>query len=129
MDFLRRLAEEKIQEAIRKGEFDNLPGAGKPLPPDDLEHVPEELRMSYKLLKNAGFLPEEMQLRKEMLTLSDLLAACRDDTERTKLQKELSLKKLRYETLMSQRGWSSSSAYAEYQEKMEQKLTKNSPQE
>lgn len=129
MDFMRSLAEEKIQEAIRKGEFDNLPGFGKPLPPDDIEHVPEELRMSYKLLKNSGFLPEEMQLRKELLTLSDLLAACRDDAERTKLAKELSVKKLRYETLMSKRGWAASGAFAEYEENVQRKLTKTSPQE
>jgi hypothetical protein len=122
MDMFRSIAEERIQEAIRRGEFDNLPGAGKPLPPDDLDRVPEELRMSYKLLKNAGFLPEEMQLRKEMLTLNDLLAACRDEAERTKLQRELSMKKLRYEALMADRGWSQSGVFREYGEKIQRKM-------
>lgn len=60
MDIFRIMAEEKIKEAIRGGEFDHLPGAGKPLPPDDMEGVPEELRMGYRLLKNAGILPEEL---------------------------------------------------------------------
>ncbi|MDQ0061572.1 DnaJ family domain-containing protein [Paenibacillus harenae] len=122
MDFLRMLAEEKIREAIRKGEFDNLPGAGKPLPLDDMDSVPEELRVGYKLLKNAGMLPEEMQLRKEMITLGDLISACQNDTERKKLQGQLSAKKLRYQTLMSERGWNSSEAFADYQRQIIQKL-------
>ena len=122
MDMFRAIAEERIREAVRRGEFDNLPGAGKPLPPDDLDQVPEELRMGYKLLKNAGFLPEEMQLRKEMLTLNDLLAACRDEAERTRLQRELSMKKLRYEALMADRGWSQSGVFREYEEKILRKM-------
>ncbi|QNK57839.1 DnaJ family domain-containing protein [Paenibacillus sp. PAMC21692] len=125
MDILRLMAEEKIKEAIRRGEFDNLPGAGKPLPPDDMEGVPEDLRVSYRLLKNAGIVPEEIQLRKEMVTLGDLLAACRNDGERLKLERELSLKKLRYQSLMSARGWQASGAFAEYETKVQQKLTEN----
>lgn len=125
MDMMRMIAEERIREAIRRGDFDNLPGAGKPLPPDDLKGVPEELRISYKLLKNAGALPEEMQLRKEMVTLGDLLSACRNDAEREKLQRELSLKKLRYESLMSERGWHTLGAFNDYEEKIQQKLTED----
>ena len=122
MDIFRAMAEEKIQEAIRRGEFDHLPGLGKPLPPDDLDRVPEELRMSYKLLKNAGVIPEEMQLRKEMITLEELLAACEDDGTRSRLQKELSIKKLRYESLMAQRGWQTSPAFREYDAQIRQRL-------
>lgn len=123
MDIWRIMAEEKIQEAVRRGEFDNLPGAGKPLPPDELEGVPEDLRLSYKLLKNAGALPEEIQLRKEIVTLGELLAACRNDPERRKLQRELSAKKLRYQSLMSERGWHASGAFAEYERQIQEKLT------
>lgn len=123
MDYMRMLAEEKIREAIRRGEFDDLPGMGKPLPPDDLDGVPEELRIGYKLLRNAGVLPEEMQLRKDMVTLGDLIAACRNDNERGKLERELSAKKLRYQALMAERGWSSTGAFAEYEPKIQDKLT------
>ncbi|MCR2807385.1 DnaJ family domain-containing protein [Paenibacillus soyae] len=123
MDIMRMIAEERIREAIRRGEFDNLPGMGKPLPPDELEGIPEELRISYKLLKNAGALPEEMQLRKEMVTLGDLLSACRNDGERERLERELSLKRLRYESLMAERGWQSLGAFDEYERKLQQKLT------
>jgi len=123
MDFIRMLAEERIQEASRRGEFDNLSGAGKPLPPDEMDNVPEELRVGYKLLKNAGLLPEEMQLRKEMVTLGDLLAACRDDAERTKLQRELTAKRIRYQSLMADRGWQTSAAFTEYENQIRQKLS------
>jgi hypothetical protein len=125
MEFINRIAEEKIKEAIRRGEFDNLPGAGKPLPPDDMENVPEELRVGFKLLKNAGLIPEEMQLRKEMVTLNDLLAVCRNDNERKKLQSELSAKRLRYQSLMADRGWLNSEAFAEYEDQIQRKLTEN----
>ncbi len=123
MDIFRLIAEERIKEAERRGEFQNFPGKGKPLPPDELEGVPEELRISYRLLKNAGVLPEEMQLRKDMLTLGDLIAACKSDSERQGLERELSAKKLRYQTLMSERGWSSTGAFAEYEDKIHEKLT------
>lgn len=54
MEFISKLAEVKIQEAIRKEELENLPGKGKPLNLEDLSRVPEDLRVGYILLKNAG---------------------------------------------------------------------------
>ncbi|WP_039839023.1 DUF1992 domain-containing protein, partial [Paenibacillus sonchi] len=65
MSILSWLAEQRIQEAMRSGEFDKLPGHGKPLELEDLSGVPDELRMSFKIMKNAGLLPEEITLRKE----------------------------------------------------------------
>ncbi|AET60511.1 hypothetical protein HPL003_18845 [Paenibacillus terrae HPL-003] len=82
MGMFSRMAEQKIVEAMAKGEFDNLAGAGKPLVIEDLSHVPEELRMSYKILKNANILPEELQLQKECVQLRDLLHACHEAGER-----------------------------------------------
>ncbi len=123
MKFFASLADEIIRETMRKGEFDNLPGKGKPLPPDDMHGVPEELRLGFKLLKNAGMIPEEMQLRKDMVTLEDLLKACRDETERKKLHTELSVKRLRYQSLLSERGWHVSSTFSEYEQKIQDKLT------
>lgn len=65
--FLERIAEEKIRAAAERGEFDHLPGAGQPLPDeDDLALVPPELRMAYRVMKNAGYLPEEVRLRREI---------------------------------------------------------------
>lgn len=67
------LAEQHIKAALEKGELSNLPGSGKPLQLDDDSHVPPELRAGYRLLKNAGFLPPELELRREAVEVNDLL--------------------------------------------------------
>jgi hypothetical protein len=79
--FLERIAEEKIREAVERGEFDHLPGAGKPLPDEDeLALVPPELRMAYRVLKNAGYIPEEVRLRREIEDVAKLLDLREDHT-------------------------------------------------
>ena len=50
MDILAKIAEQRIREAMERGEFDNLPFHGKPINLDDLVGVPEHLRMGYKIL-------------------------------------------------------------------------------
>lgn len=124
MDIISLIAEEKIKEAIRTGEFDNLPGQGKPLQLEDLSHVPPELRASYLLLKNAGVLPEELQLKKEIIRLQDLVNCCYDEAERTVLQKRLSEKTLRFNMLMERRN-PCSAALQEYRSKVCQRLENN----
>jgi len=98
MRFIQRLAERKIREARQKGDFDDLPGKGEPLRLEDDSSVPETLRMAYKVLKNADVLPPELLLRKEIVTLEQLIAACEDDDARKRLRIELSLKRLQLET-------------------------------
>ena len=95
-----KLAEERIQEAIRDGAFEGLPGEGQPLELEDLSLVPAELRAGYILLKGAGCLPEEMELKKEFLELSDLIGACMDEGERRALDQRRASLQLRYELLM-----------------------------
>jgi hypothetical protein len=63
------IAERKIAEAIAAGELDNLPGAGQPLELDDDSHVPEDLRAAYRILKNAGCVPPEVQMLKKIALL------------------------------------------------------------
>jgi hypothetical protein len=89
MHFLERIAEERIREAMERGDFDDLPLAGKPLPLDSNGFVPEDLRLAYKLLKDAGFLPPEMELRKEIVSLKELLATVDDGEERSKLARRI----------------------------------------
>lgn len=95
MDAIAGIAEERIREAMNRGEFDNLPGAGKPLSLEDDSLVPPELRVAYKVLKNAGCIPPELELRKEIITLKSLLAAIEDDGERRRKARELDAKLLR----------------------------------
>lgn len=103
MDLLAKIAEQRIREAMERGEFDNLPFHGKPLKLDELSGVPEHLRMGYKILKNAGVLPEEMQLKKEITSLQDLLDVCYDATDRATLQTKMNEKILRYNMMMEKR--------------------------
>ena len=73
MWLLDQWAERHIAEAQAKGEFDNLAGSGEPLILDDDSHVPPELRAGYRLLKNAGCLPPELEQRREAIQLLDIL--------------------------------------------------------
>jgi hypothetical protein len=58
---LAALVERRIEEAIARGELDDLPGAGRPLVLDDDLLVPEEMRVANRILKNAGYLPPQVQ--------------------------------------------------------------------
>jgi len=89
MYLIDKLAEEKIAEAIRRGELDNLPGAGKPLQLDDDALVPEDLRAGYRLLKNAGYLAPGLQLRKEIGSVEALIVQARSQDERDVLNRRL----------------------------------------
>lgn len=79
---LERIAEERIREAIQRGEFDNLPGSGKPLKLEDDRHIPDDLRLAYKVLKNADCLPPELELKKEIRTAEELLGLLKDEGEK-----------------------------------------------
>jgi hypothetical protein len=84
-----RMVERKIQEAMERGEFDNLPGQGKPLIFEEDSHIPEDLRVAYKILKNADCLPPELEAKKEIRQMEDLLAKIPDEKERYKLIKKI----------------------------------------
>src|SRR4030095_452609 len=91
MGFFDALVEERIKAAQQEGAFDNLPGKGKPLNLDDDSSVPEDLRLTFKVLKNANCLPLEMELRKEFFNLRKLLNATIDEPTRRDLRRELNL--------------------------------------
>lgn len=122
MDIFSILAEKRIRQAMKNGEFEDLPGKGKPLELEDLSMVPEELRISYKILKNAGMIPEEMQLQKEMLKIEDLIACCHDEAERGQLQEELTAKSLRLQQVMERRKLKETSVFGIYRKKIFQKF-------
>ena len=70
LDFL---AEQRIAEAVSRGELDGLPGEGRPLELDDDKLIPEDLRLAYRILKNAGFVPPEVQALNEIADLERLV--------------------------------------------------------
>ena len=99
VSFLQNVAEQRILEAQRKGEFDNLPGKGKPLELEDLSWVPEDLRTCYHVLKNAHVLPPEVELLKDVHILEDLLKHVEDEGERRALAKSIQWKVIRLDIL------------------------------
>jgi len=97
--FIERLAEQRILEAHRNGEFEDLAGKGKPLELADYSSLPEDLRMAYHLLKNANVLPPEAELLKDIHVLEDLLKHVEDEGERQSLAKSLQWKLIRLDML------------------------------
>jgi len=112
MDILHKIAERRIAEALAAGELDDYAGKGEPVHLDDLDRVPEELRAGYLLLKSGGFLPEEIELRKEVVKLGDLIAACHEDGVREELVHKREHASLRLALLLERRG--ASTAWSEY---------------
>ncbi|MGA7876775.1 MAG: DnaJ family domain-containing protein [Desulfoferrobacter sp.] len=84
-----KIADQKIREAMEHGEFEDLPGKGKPLNLEDDSHLPQDLRLAYKILKNADCLPPEIELRNEIRTTEALLAGIQDTQEKYKQMKKL----------------------------------------
>ena len=69
-----KIVEERIKIAQEKGEFDDLPGYGKQIPAESDLSVPEDLKLAYKILKNADCIPPELEIKKEIMKTEDLLA-------------------------------------------------------
>lgn len=82
LDFI---AERRIREAQERGDFDDLPGTGVPLKLDDDALVPEDLRVAYRILRNAGLLPPQLEPHREIREIEALLLQVEDDDGRTRL--------------------------------------------
>ena len=94
-----RLVEERIREAQKNGQFDNLEGHGKPLKMANDMHLPPEIRMANKILKNADFLPPEIELKKDIQRIEDLLAAEMDVSEKYRMIKKLNFLIMKFNTM------------------------------
>ena len=97
MNALAWIAEQRIQEAVNRGDLDALPGRGKPLALEDDSGVPEDLRMACKILRNAGYAPPEAEDRKEAASLADLLRNCTDEQEKVRQMRRLDVLMARIE--------------------------------
>jgi len=97
------IAEKKIAEAIARGELDDLPGAGKPLELDDDANVPEDLRVAYRILKNAGFVPPEVESLREIGDLERLVAQDGQSPEKAKLLRKIALLRAAAEARLERR--------------------------
>ncbi len=70
-----------LRESQRSGELQSAPSWGKPLAVDaGFDDTPAELRLPFKILKEAGFVPHEVLQMHEIAALRAQLAALADDT-------------------------------------------------
>jgi hypothetical protein len=84
---MRRLADKRIEDAIKEGKFDNLPGFGKPL---NLEPLPadENARMTWwmlRIMRQHDFTPHEVVWRKTIERLKEEVSRTRDEAKLIKL--------------------------------------------
>ena len=94
-----RLIENKIRAAIERGEFDNLPGKGKPLDLTEYFNTPGDLRLGYAMLKSAGHVPVEVELRREIEALEARLETCTDGQRCAALRREINSLSLKLKLL------------------------------
>ncbi len=94
-----RIVEERIRLAEKRGAFRELEGRGRPIEFSEDRHIPEDLRLAYKILKNADCLPAEIELKKEIERTEDLLASMTDTRERYQVMRRLNFLILRLNTL------------------------------
>ena len=91
---LEKFIEDRISKAMAEGEFDDLPGRGKPLDLDWYFQMPEDVRLGYAILRSNNFLPQEAETLKEIDDLKRRLDACADADERNRIQKAINEKSL-----------------------------------
>ena len=99
LEAIRLIADRKICEALEKGHLNIESWHNKPLPISNDNMIPCELRMAYKILKNAGYLPPEIETKKEIQQIEDLLATCEDERIRVKQIKKLNYLVLKLNTM------------------------------
>jgi hypothetical protein len=120
MNAIERLAEQRIREALERGEFDNLRGAGQPLDLDDDIDVPAELRIAYRILKNSGFVPPEVELRRDIANAEQLVAQALTPADRKSANQRLEF--LLVKLAASRGGARDSRVEAAYYERLTEKL-------
>lgn len=84
-----RIVEAIIKEAMERGEFDNLPGRGKPIDLSEYFETPEEVRLAYSVLKNAGMTSRAVDLLREIAELKQRLAAVLDERKKQEITRQI----------------------------------------
>lgn len=125
MDIFSIIAEDKIRRAMEKGEFNNLPGQGKPMKLEDLSHIPEDLRMVYSVLKNANIIDDIDRLKEELMTIDNLIDLCENNDDLNRLKKQKHEKQLRFEALLNKRKTLDSPASAFYKKRVLERFKNN----
>ena len=124
MDPYAFIAEQRIAQAMQERDLNSPKWKNKPLPQDDDGFVPAELKMAYKILKNSGFLPPEIEDRKEIQRLEDMIASTEDEHERLRQMKKLNVLLMKVD---ANRSFSSSiTSQSDYYRNVVERITLNS---
>jgi hypothetical protein len=95
-----RIVEAIIKEAMERGEFDNLPGKGKPIDLTEYFETPEEVRLANSVLQNAGMTSHEVELLKEIAELKQILVALLDEKKKQQTEKQIRQKQVEFSLMM-----------------------------
>lgn len=124
MKILAELAERAIVDAQQRGEFEALEGQGRPLPDQCDPFMPESLRMAYKILRNGGYVPEEIQAQREIRSLIECLERETEESRKMrqiqKVQLCIAKAKLRHGGLLQEEN-------EQYFQKVVSRITLNNP--
>src|SRR5262245_35179720 len=99
----RLIAENRIEEAFASGEFDDLPGRGRPLDLTEYFNTPAEDRMAFSILKNAGVAPPEVDLLREIEELEKKATSCTDTRELNHLDELIQNKRAKLSLTLERR--------------------------
>jgi hypothetical protein len=88
MDVFERIAEAKIRAGIEAGAFDAPAGSGQPLDLDGLRGIRPEDRAAFTLLRNAGFVPDEVTTRRELAAVEAKIVRGGTDAELNRLRRQ-----------------------------------------
>ena len=91
-----------IEEWLAENECEELPGKGKPLNLDEYFSWPEDLRLGYSILKNSGYVPEEVEQLREIKRLEEELRTCADANLRTRMERRLREKQVQLSLRLEQ---------------------------
>jgi hypothetical protein len=100
---LQKAVEAIIKEAQERGEFDNLKGKGKPIDLSAYFETPEEMRMAYSILQNAGVASPEVELLQEIATLKERLDGTFEENDRRRIKKLIREKELQFNVMLDRR--------------------------
>lgn len=95
-----KIVETLIKEAQERGDFDNLKGKGQPIDLDAYFETPEDMRLAYSALKNAGIVSAEVEILQEIAALKERLESTYEEVQRNKIKKILHDKQLEFNILM-----------------------------
>lgn len=95
-----RIVEAMIKDAMERGEFDNLPGKGKPIDLTEYFETPEEVRLANSVLKSAGMTSREVDLLREIAELKQMLAALLDEKKKQEIERQIQQKQVEFSLMM-----------------------------